>query len=378
MRPMRVLFVSKAIVPPYHDGTRCLVRELSTHLRRARATVLTTPGAPPPGPGVEVEPVYRGGAGSFAPALRDNARVLLRLLTGSRHDLWHFVFAPNPPSSTAGRLAMTLRRVPTVQTVASVPRTFDGSPRLLFGRRVVCQSADTRDRLVAAGAPADRLDVIPPPLSPPVVTPDEIAAARRHLGLADDVGSLLVYPGDLEFSGGAAAVARAAPELLAGAPDARLVFACRAKTPRAREVAERLQRELAPLGERVIFAGQVPSLPALLAASRLVLFPVDDLYGKVDLPLSLLEAQSLGVPVVALQKGPLVELEGAIALPSVDRLAAVCLDVLGDDRAWRQHQSAGRAAVARRHDPVAITEAYEQLYDRLLPRGWCPFLPPSL
>ena len=131
------------------------------------------------------------------------------------------------------------------------------------------------------------------------------------------------------------------------------------------EVEERLRRELAPLGERVIFAGQVPSLPALLAASRLVLFPVDDLYGKVDLPLSVLEAQALGVPVVALQQGPLVELEGAVPLPSVDRLAEVCLEVLGDERAWGQHQRLGRDAVARRHDPVAIAEAYEQVYDRL-------------
>ncbi|RYE84348.1 MAG: hypothetical protein EOO75_18225, partial [Myxococcales bacterium] len=78
---MRVLFVSKPIVPPYHDGTRCLVRDLSTHMRRVFPTVLTTPDAPAPGPGVSVEPVYAG-AGSFAPALRDNARVLARLLTG--------------------------------------------------------------------------------------------------------------------------------------------------------------------------------------------------------------------------------------------------------------------------------------------------------
>ncbi|RYE82966.1 MAG: glycosyltransferase [Myxococcales bacterium] len=204
------------------------------------------------------------------------------------------------------------------------------------------------------------------PLSPPVVTPDEIADARRHLGLGpDETDELLVYPGDLEFSGGAAAVARAAGELLAGRPGARLVFACRAKTPRAHAIAEGLRRELAPHGDRVRFAGQVPSLPALLAASRLVLFPVDDLYGKVDLPLSLLEAQSLGVPVVALQQGPLVELEGAVRLPSVDRLAAVCLEVLGDEGAWRQHRDQGQVAVARRHDPATIAAAYEDVYARL-------------
>lgn len=364
MRPMRVLFVSKPIAPPYHDGTRCLVRDLTTHMRRARPTVLTTQDAPPPGPGVEIERVYDA-AGSFAPQLVDNARVLKRLLLGSRHDIWHFVFAPNPPSSMAARVAVLARRVPTVQTVASVPRTFEGSARLLFGHRVVCQSRSTRDRLVAAGADPARLEVILSPLVPPEpITPEARSDALARIGLQGNHGPVLVYPGDLEFSSGARTVAQSAAGLLRAHPDARLVFACRAKTPRAQAVAAQLQQSLAEHGDRVLFAGHVPSLPALMAACRLVLFPVDDLYGKVDIPLSLLEAQALGVPVVALQLGPLCELEGAIPLPSPGQLADVCSEVLRDDAAWQQHRDLGLAAVARNHDPDRAAAAYEDVYGR--------------
>lgn len=364
---MRVLFVSKPIAPPYHDGTRCLVRDLATHLTGARATVLSTPGAPPPGPGVEVERVYDG-AGSFAPQLADNARVMKRLLLGPRHDLWHFVFAPNLPSSTAARVAITARRVPSVQTVASVPRSFDNIGRLLFGDRVVCQSQATRDRLVSAGADPARIDVILPPLEPPPpVSEGERSAALARLGIA--AGSVaLVYPGDLEFSGGARAVAAAAPALLRAHPGAVVIFACRAKTPRAAGVEAALRSELAPLGDRVVFAGQVPSLPALIAACRLVLFPVDDLYGKVDLPLSLLEAQALGVPVVALQHGPLRELTGAAPLHRVDQLASVCDELLRDEAAWAQHRDLGQRAVSEGHSPARITAAYEEVYRRVLRR----------
>jgi phosphatidylinositol alpha-1,6-mannosyltransferase len=362
---MRVLFVSKPIAPPYHDGTRCFVRDLATHLPAASPTVLAPPGTPPPGPGVVVEPVYAA-PGSFAPALADNARVLRRLLLGPRHDLWHFVFAPNPPSSHAARLAVSVRRVPALQTVASVPRSFAGAPRLLFGDLVACQSRSTRDRLVAAGASPARLEVILPPLRAPEPPPaPERQAALELLGIPQDHGPLLVYPGDLEFSGGAGAMARAAPELLAAHPEATVILACRPKTPRAREVEQRLRADLAPLGRRVIFAGQLPSLPALLASCRAVLFPVDDLYGKVDLPLSLLEAQALGVPVIALQEGPLRELEGAVPLRTTGDLARVCIDLLRDEEAWRQHRDAGRAAVERNHDPTRIAAAYEELYRRI-------------
>jgi phosphatidylinositol alpha-1,6-mannosyltransferase len=130
-------------------------------------------------------------------------------------------------------------------------------------------------------------------------------------------------------------------------------------------VEQRLRADLAPLGRRVIFAGQLPSLPALLASCRAVLFPVDDLYGKVDLPLSLLEAQALGVPVIALQEGPLRELEGAVPLRTTGDLARVCIDLLRDEEAWRQHRDAGRAAVERNHDPTRIAAAYEELYRRI-------------
>src|SRR6478752_6690224 len=91
-----VLFVSKPIAPPFHDGTKCLVRDVAAALREFSPTVLTTPEGEALLPnGVRGRAVYRSG-GAFSPALLDNARAALSLLGGPRHDLWHFVFAPNP------------------------------------------------------------------------------------------------------------------------------------------------------------------------------------------------------------------------------------------------------------------------------------------
>ena len=73
----RVLFVSKPIVPPYHDGTKCLVRDVATHVTRVAPVVMSAPGVEPlervDGAEVEMVAAYRG-AGSFAPALTDNLR----------------------------------------------------------------------------------------------------------------------------------------------------------------------------------------------------------------------------------------------------------------------------------------------------------------
>ncbi|MET0792326.1 MAG: hypothetical protein ABW061_12460, partial [Polyangiaceae bacterium] len=74
----RVLFVSKPIAPPFHDGSKCLVRDVATHLTRASATVLSTPGAPPLAafPGfltVDTAEAY-GAPGGFTPAFSANLR----------------------------------------------------------------------------------------------------------------------------------------------------------------------------------------------------------------------------------------------------------------------------------------------------------------
>ena len=86
---MRVLFVSKPLAPPWNDGSKNLARDVASRLVRARATVLTTPNAPPiprrTGAPVDAEAIYRD-AGRFTPALSANARVFARLVTYPDHD----------------------------------------------------------------------------------------------------------------------------------------------------------------------------------------------------------------------------------------------------------------------------------------------------
>lgn len=361
---MRVLFVSKPVVPPFHDGATCLVRDVATHLTRAEASVLVTRDAPGLGDRVSLERIYPR-AGSFAPKLADNALVLARLIAGRGHDLWHFVFAPNPRSSQAARLAKALRRTPTVQTVASTPKSFEGVSSLLFGEQVVCLSMHTLERFVHAGVPRERLALVPPPLPPMAKISDEARARAIEAAGLSGRGPLVVYPGDLEVSSGARVMADAAPAIVKAG--GCVVFACRAKTPRAREVALSLASELAPLGEGVAFVGEVPDLPALLASSRVVAFPVDDLYGKVDVPMVLLEAASLRIPVVAASGGPLEGLEGATLVPpqSPEALAAALGPLLDDDRAREEAGARLESVYRARFSPEVVAAAYDALYAEL-------------
>ncbi len=366
----RILMVSKPIAPPWNDSSKNLVRDLAGHLERHEAVTLCRRGDPALA-GHHCERIYPAGSGAFAPALRDNAIVLARLLAGRRHDLWHFFFAPNPRSSKACELAARVRGAPTVQTVCSAPAEGSDLNELLFADRTVVLSEHTEQRLLAAGVPPESLRRIPPcsrPLSP--LSPDARSEMRGALGIGDST-PMLAYPGDLEFSRGAARCLEALAAL-GDRSDVTLVMACRAKTAAAR-AAEAQLRELASrlgLGPRVRWVGETDRIHDLIGCADVVLLPSETLFAKMDLPMVLIEAMFLARPALVLAGTPAAELAeqgGARAVEHrADALTAAVVELLdGPDARTRLGLRAREVAIERYH-PDAMAGAYEALYDELL------------
>jgi glycosyltransferase involved in cell wall biosynthesis len=380
--PEAVLFVSKPIAPPFHDGTKCVVRDLALNLSSVEPIVMSVPGAPPlerpgfsngvPDQRVRMVPVY-GSTGAFAPALLENMRAAAWLALGARASLWHYVFAPNARTSAMGRWLKRLRRVPVVQTIASAPRHFVRIEQLLFGDVVVAQSEWTRSRLESAYDEArvppearKRVEVIYPPLGE--VRPrsaDEQRRARAVLEIPERA-PVFLFPGDLETGGGVAAIERALPHLLRELPDAVVVMAYRRKTEHTAAFAAELERTLA--GPSLRLTTDTPDVLSLIASSSAVLFPVDDLWGKVDLPIVLLESMALGVPVVVLDQGALREVGGALRVAQGDSeaLARAALDGVRDSGLREKVVAEQKAAIDERHRAPVVARAYEKLYWELM------------
>jgi glycosyltransferase involved in cell wall biosynthesis len=357
-----VLYVSKPIVPPFHDGSKNLVRDLAETISW-RATVMGQHGVDATlSSRVHVAPVYHASVG-FAPGLRSNFEALRAVLRTRDIDLWHFVFAPSPKTAVVANLLRTLKRLPLLQTVASAPAKFVRpgllgrlSPSLWFGDVVVVHSEHTRAR-------TRRSDVhVIYPCAREVIPRghNELALALEKYGLRGE--PFVLFPGDYEVSLGAARTLAAVQDF--AAEGIRTVFACRPKTVHAAKKKQSLVDSAKGFGlsleKSPLFLDTV-DMHALLQACVGVVFPVDDLFGKVDLPLVLLEALSLGKPVITTGEGPLVELLGAsIAQPNAPTdLVAQLL----------QETRAGEEAVARRKElyrswyhPRVTVAAYERLY----------------
>ena len=107
-------------------------------------------------------------------------------------------------------------------------------------------------------------------------------------------------------------------------------------------------------------------LPALLATALAVMFPVDNLYGKVDLPLVLLEAMALGTPIVAASGGPLEELEAVRLVAPQDpaALSENVLELLANPVAARTQAKHAQSVYAARFSPAVVAAAYDAVYRR--------------
>ncbi len=355
-------------MPPWNDGSKNLVRDVATNLAHARATVMTTPDAESLAPGVTNDHVYHT-TSRFSPALAENARVLARLLQKDTHDAWAFVFAPNPKTSFVARGAIVAARArgfrgKVVQIVASSPLSFRGVSRLLFGDVVVALSEFSRGRLFGAGVTRD-VRVIPPcarPLRVPSL--EELREVRTRYDLGD--GPIVLYPGDYEVSTGAQTMAMAAREIKAAHPGAHVLFACREKTQRSAEARAAIESELALAGLADVtrHTGNVPDMAPLLHAADVVAFPVDDLYGKVDIPLVLLEAMAARKPIIVCRGGPLGMLSHAPAIEPEDAsaLADEIGKVLTDARLAAHIGQAGENLYHARFSPRVVATAYDALF----------------
>ena len=365
----KVLFVSKAISEPFHDGSQCFVRDVVLNLQNTDARVMGKSGKIPEVfqkvAHIDYRPVYAGRS-SFAPGLVQNAQAALHLATERYANIWHFVFAPNGRSSSLARKLCALRSRPSIQTIASAPRHYDGLDEILFGDKIIAQSEHTLRLLQEnSSSSPERFLFLPQPLTAArKPTDEEVRRTRENLGLKES-SQILVYPGDLEMSQGAAVSLRLIRQLEKSHPESVLVLACRTKTPLAVEVQQELMKSVDP--ERVKFAGELPSLLPLLELADVVLFPADDLWGKVDRPVAMLEALSLGKAVLCWDHGPLAEILGAIRVPFEDELelrkqAAALLD---SESLRAAKGEEGRQWVERAHSASRISRRFESVYAEL-------------
>ncbi|MBN2530522.1 MAG: glycosyltransferase family 4 protein [Deltaproteobacteria bacterium] len=368
MPQKEVFVISKPIVPPWNDSGKNIAKEQICHGDRYSYRILTTRDfAFPEHSHVSYERIYPSG-GHFKAGLKQNIKVMFRGLQKKHSQIYHYFFAPNRLSATAGRLQRAATRVKTVQTFSSRPLDYNDVNRFIFTDKVIVLSKDSRDKLLSVGISPKRVVHIPPGITPPApLAEDEKTKLRDRFDLKNN--RIVLFPGDFEFSNAASLVAQAAPAILAGARNVSVIFACRAKTERSKSRKQQIQKELSSLGHRVRFLDEIEEMHRFVGLVDVLLLPQNNLYAKMDIPLILLEAMAHGIPLVLADTGPLNELiaqNAAIGACTSADVAAAALRLLHSPAEAGALGRIGHALVHTTYNALSMAKAVENLYDELL------------
>ncbi|MCW2843931.1 MAG: pglJ [Nocardioides sp.] len=344
-------------------GAETVVADLARHLvtRGHQVTVASSGGFRAdelPGQGVRsLEVPLR------APGPAGLARSALRLRNDVRRRPVDVVHAHNVRAPLAAHVGTRWprRRPPLLSTVHGLSDEDYVRAAPVLNRcadLVVAVSADVGERLTAAGLEPARLRVVENACRP--VPAFDGARARRELGLGPDQPVVLCL---------ARLIAPKRHDLLVEAWQrlpAHAVLLVAGDGPRRADI----ERQVAAAGleGRVRLLGVRRDVPRLLAASDVLVLASD----REGLPMTVLEAMSAGVPVVASAVGGLVSLGDdaleLVAPGSADALAAGLLALVGDAGRGRAMATVAKELVARRFSSSILCSAYENLYRHLILR----------
>lgn len=277
-------------------------------------------------------------------------------------------------ASLWGRIAAILARRPVVVAEHATDRSIHTSTRgasradwiaahnrLLdrFTYATVACATGQREVLTSEGVAAAKIVYIPNGL--PLARVERVAAespGRAALGLPADA-PVIMQVGVFRLEKNQLGALEAVAALREEGVEAHLAFA--GNGPLLAAVEERA-RELGGEGW-AHFLGYRDDVPAVLACADLMIQP-----SAADaMPMTVLEAMALGVPVVATDVGDVRAMladRAGLCVPAGDpaALARACGELLGDAERRRRMGEAGRE-IAARFDSSAMVGSYERLFE---------------
>jgi len=150
------------------------------------------------------------------------------------------------------------------------------------------------------------------------------------------------------------------------------VFACPIRKPTDMTVRQEVQQKIRGWGlsDSVSFVGEVDDFSSLLNACDVLAYPVARMTGKIDTPLTILEAMATEMPVILTDLPPLNEILKApagIVVPvgNEKAFAHAIIELSNDENLRREMGRTGREVVRAYYNIETMVKAYEELYEKL-------------
>ena len=366
-----ILLVTRPITPPWDEGSKNIAWNIASRASKHRFQLLTSNQTGLPGDleNIKLRKIYTSKDLNFKQQFR-----LLWFLTPKplpSVDIFHSIFVPTPVKSGIVSLISRIKNKRYIQTVPSLNHhfTLKEAKNVFFSDHIIALSDRTAEKLVAIGIKhISRINVgIDSEKFSPI---EDKNTNRSKFGLQQNV-TLALYSGELSRLGSLSMMLSIVQRVLKNSKELHFVFASPTRLPEDSIARQRafLEIKALDLSDRVHFLGDVSDFSELLRISDMLVYPVSTMTGKIDTPLTILEAMAAELPLIISDLPPLDEVfhrTAGIAVPpdNMVEFADAIIELAGDPIQRREMGRCGREIVKEHFNINTMVDSYERLYSK--------------
>jgi glycosyltransferase involved in cell wall biosynthesis len=365
----KVLLVTRPIAPPWDEASKNFAYYLAKSVSGFDFSVLTPGNIESLPKSISQVPIYTKNHLDWNERLR-----LLKLAPlVKKFDIAHFMLTPNKLNTFAFKTFLSSPKTKTVQTIATLREDLfsdEDFKKIIFADLVITYSDYAKNKLAQIGF--KNAVRIYPGIDTRLYSPEsKNASAMELFGIKQD-DFIISYPGEYTRLGATDDIVASLPELFEKIPTAKFVFACRVKNEKDARKKDEIVSTLKEKGilNRVVFTDTFSDMPKLYNLSDVVVFPVQNMEGKFDVPLAVIEAMSCAKPVIISDLPILREFaseNNALIINQADsnQLIQASLELFNNKEKCDIIGEAARKYVLENFDIDSVAKKYEEAYTKL-------------
>lgn len=394
----KVLLVTRPIAPPWDEASKNFAYTLAKNfgLQENLELHLMTRGILPELPkNIIQENIYTSSQNDFTFTQKIRS-LFFQLKNRNKFDISHYFFTPTKLNSFVIKNFIRNNKTKIIQTVATLREDLYSDEKLkslIFGDLIITYSDYAKNKLNSLGF--NNAKRIYPGIDlnyySPAPEDDELLVKYKlkatdfivtypgeytRLGATDDIVNMIILLCHSERSVSEVEESNLGRSLDYARDDKfnniKFVFACRIKNDADRKKKEEVMKKLEENNclDRVIFTDTVFDVAKIYNMSDVIIFPVQNMKGKFDVPLAAIEPMACEKPVIIsdlliLQEFAKPEHSVIIEKGNIEQLKNAILDLYGNPEKRTLLGKNARKFVEENFNIKKIAEEYKKIYNEL-------------
>lgn len=367
----RILLVTRPICPPWDEASKNFAFYLAKNIQNFKIGLLTKEILPDLPENVIQNPIYTSVNFNFWQKM-----ILIKNLRKLQNDfdVFHYLFTPAKLNTFLIKRFINFKKIKSIQTIATLREDLYSDEEiksLMFGDLIITYSDYAKNKLNKLGF--QNVQRIYPGIDLEEyqkTEKDEELMEKNNIAKTDFV---INFTGEYTRLGAIDLVVNSFIALSKSIPNAKLALAVRIKNKDDAEKKEEIIKKLEEkkLLEKVSFFDDGSyKMSDVYNLCDISIFPVQDMKGKFDVPLAVVEAMACEKPMIISDLPVLQEFanpENSVRIKVGDEKALVeaIIELYNNPEKRRKTGQAARAYVENNFDIKNIAQEYEKVYEQI-------------